>query len=80
MAKVAVTAKTWHKILCSIDRIDIVENSKSQLGIFDILLSRNTLLTKVISKWLAVPHLSGFLSEEKNTVIMNKTRNLVAIW
>ena len=71
MAKVAVTAKTWHKILCSIDRIDIVENSKSQLGIFDILLSRNTLLTKVISKWLAVPHLSGFLSEEKNTVIMN---------
>ena len=72
MSKVAVTAKTGYKILCSIDRIDnIVENSKSQLGIFDILLSRNILLTKVISKWLAVPHLPGFLNEEKNTVIMN---------
>ena len=71
--KGAVTVnKTWHKILCSIDRIDnIVENPKSQLRIFDILLSRNILLTKEVSERLAVPCLSGFLSEEKNTVIMN---------
>ena len=70
--KGAVTAKTWQKISRSIDRVDdIVENAKSQLGIFDIPLSRNILLTKEISEWRAVLRLSGFLSGEKNTVITN---------
>ena len=49
--KGAVTAKTWQKILHSIDRVDdIVENAKSQLGIFDIMLNRYILLTKEISE------------------------------
>ena len=70
--KGAVTDKTWQKILRSIDRVDdIVENTKSHLGIFDIPLSRNILLTKEISEWRAVLRLSGFLSVEKNTVITN---------
>ena len=56
----------------SIDRVDdIVENAKSQLGIFDIPLSRNILLTKEISEWRAVLRLSGFLSVEKKAVITN---------
>ena len=70
--KGAVTAKTWQKISRSIDRVDdIVENTKSQLGIFDIPLSRNILLKKEISKWRAFLHLSGFLSGEINTAITN---------
>ena len=47
VSKGAVTAKTWQKILRSIDRVDdVVENAKSQLEIFAIPLSRNILLTK----------------------------------
>ena len=70
--KGAVTAKTSQKISPSIDRVDdIVENVKSQLGIFDIPLSRNVLQTREISEWRAVLRLSGFLSGEKNTVITN---------
>ena len=70
--KGAVTAKTWQKIWHSIERVDdIVENTKSQLGIFDIPLSRNILLTREISEWQAVLCLSSFLNGEKNTVITN---------
>ena len=82
--KGAVTAKTWQKISRSIDRVDdIVENAKSQLGVFDILLSRNILLTKEISEWRVVLRLSGFLRVEKNTVATNiynekLSNNLVA--
>ena len=45
--------------------------AKSQLGIFDIPLGRNVLLTKEVSEWRAVLRLSGFLGGEKNTVITN---------
>ena len=44
--KGAVTAKTWQKILCSIDIVDDIVENASQLGIFDILLSRNIITNK----------------------------------
>ena len=77
--KGAVTAKTWQKISRSIDRVDdIVENAKSQLGIFDIPLSRNILLTKEISEWRAVLRLSGFRRTQLLRIFT--MRNLVTTW
>ena len=60
------------KILHSFDKVDdIVENVKSHLGIFDILLIKNRLLAREISEWRAVHHFCSFLNGEKNTIIKN---------